>query len=162
MLSLLPASWSLSVVEAGLRRLGRAAVHRRRMAGVTRHLSRGRTVALQVLLPSSSFPSFTSPPPPPFLPSATPSSLQAELAAATRAPLVLLPSSYCVVCSKPFTQGGVARSGLAMASFGLCQYFGLYGFCHFGVTALVQLWMFGNLLISRPLSQEMPFLSRSV
>jgi len=90
-LSLLPASWSLSVVEAGLRRLGRAAVHRRRMAGVTRHLSRGRTVALQT-----------------------------ELAAATRAPLVLLPSSYCVVCSKPFTQGGVARYPNGVALHAAC------------------------------------------
>ena len=35
--------------------------------------------------------------------------LRAQLARLTREPLLLLPSSYCVVCTKPFSGGGVAR-----------------------------------------------------
>ena len=35
--------------------------------------------------------------------------LRAQLAQMTKDPVLVLPASYCVLCSKPFTKGGIAR-----------------------------------------------------
>lgn len=79
-LSLLPSHWNISIILPALRRLSRGLVHQQRMTKVTKNLHRGENVQLR-----------------------------AQLAELTRSPVLLLPSSYCVVCNKTFSEGGVAR-----------------------------------------------------
>jgi len=77
---LLPDQWNIAVILPALRRISRSLVHEQRMTRVTKHLRRGENVQLR-----------------------------AQLAHITKDPVLVLPASYCVLCSKPFTKGGIAR-----------------------------------------------------
>jgi len=79
-MDLVPDQWNIAVILPALRRISRSLVHEQRMTKVNKHLRRGENVQLR-----------------------------AQLAQMTKEPVLVLPSSYCVLCSKPFTKGGIAR-----------------------------------------------------
>lgn len=79
-LSILPESWNISILLPALRIFSRSLIHTQRMTKISKHLHKGENIQTH-----------------------------SKLVNYIKDPVFVLPNSYCVVCQKPFSEGGVAR-----------------------------------------------------
>jgi len=79
-LSILPDSWNISIILPALRKFSRTLIHSQRMTKISKHLHKGENIQTH-----------------------------SQLVHHIKDPVYVLPNSYCVVCQKPFSEGGVSR-----------------------------------------------------